>query len=166
MLASFYNYFFIFFFFSLFINSCPAAFITAGIIRITRHYYQTLLFFVVCWCACFYYSILSGHRFLSGQVQLDGRKVREKSCELSILPLLQEFKPDLILIPAGFDASEGDNHLITGGYHLSPAAYAEMTAALLWAVLHGKCVMSLEGGNSPRGLADFCGSLCARIAQL
>ncbi len=71
-----------------------------------------------------------------------------------VLPLLQEFKPDLILIPAGFDASKGDDHLITGRYHLSPAAYAEMTAALLRAVHHGKCVMSLEGGYSPRGLAD------------
>lgn len=71
-----------------------------------------------------------------------------------VLPLLSEFKPDLILVPAGFDASEGDCHMVTGGYHLSPAAYTHMTAAILRAVPGGKCVMSLEGGYSPRGLAD------------
>ena len=71
-----------------------------------------------------------------------------------VLPLLAEFRPELMLVPAGFDASEGDCNMITGGYHLSPAAYADMTTAMIRAVPGGKCVMSLEGGYSPRGLAD------------
>ena len=48
-------------------------------------------------------------------------------CCCSCLPIAYEFKPDLIIISAGFDAAHGDP---LGGCHVTPTCYGHMTAML------------------------------------
>ena len=61
-----------------------------------------------------------------------------------VLPVANEFKPDLVLISSGFDAAEGD---LIGDCKLSPLGYYKMTKSLL--TMLGRdvgVVVSLEGG--------------------
>jgi acetoin utilization deacetylase AcuC-like enzyme len=67
-------------------------------------------------------------------------------------PAVLNFKPDFILISAGFDAAHGD---LLGGLELSPEGYAEMTRIvkeLAATVCKGRLVSTLEGGYSLRQL--------------
>ena len=57
-----------------------------------------------------------------------------------ILPIASEFRPDLVIVSAGFDAVEGDP---LGGCRVSPAAFGHFTA-LLSAL--APSVLLLEGG--------------------
>ena len=68
-----------------------------------------------------------------------------------VLPALAAFRPDLILVAAGFDAGIGDRDLPVGGYSISPQGYAQMTQLLLSAC--PRVVASLEGGYEIGGLA-------------
>uniref|UniRef100_A0A5S6Q429 histone deacetylase n=1 Tax=Trichuris muris TaxID=70415 RepID=A0A5S6Q429_TRIMR len=61
-----------------------------------------------------------------------------------VLPVLDQFQPDFIIVAAGFDAAEGHSPLI-GGYKLTPAIFAYMTNALM-SYADGKVVLVLEGG--------------------
>jgi len=63
-------------------------------------------------------------------------------------PAILDFKPDFILISAGFDSAHGD---LLGGCELTPAGYAEMTRIVKDAaatVCKGRIVSTLEGGYS------------------
>ncbi len=69
-------------------------------------------------------------------------------------PLLADFKPELILISAGFDARTGDP---IGGLELSDKGFEELTKravryAEAWS--EGRIVSVLEGGYQPEGLAQ------------
>ena len=67
-------------------------------------------------------------------------------------PAVLEFKPEFILISAGFDAARGD---LLGGLDLTPAGYAEMTRIvkeLAAEVCKGRIVSVLEGGYSLKQL--------------
>ncbi|KAF2200256.1 Arginase/deacetylase [Delitschia confertaspora ATCC 74209] len=66
-----------------------------------------------------------------------------------IMPIAQEFDPDLVIISAGFDAADGD---MLGGCHVSPAGYAHMTHMLM-RLAGGKVVVCLEGGYNLRSIA-------------
>jgi histone deacetylase 6 len=46
------------------------------------------------------------------------------ACEKVFFPVMKEFKPDLIIISAGFDSAEGD---MLGEVGVSPLGYAYMT---------------------------------------
>ena len=46
------------------------------------------------------------------------------ACEQVFFPIIREFKPDLMIISAGFDSAEGD-HL--GQIGVTPAGFAYMT---------------------------------------
>jgi histone deacetylase 6 len=59
-----------------------------------------------------------------------------------VLPILYEFRPELVVVAAGFDAGEGDP---LGECHVSPECYAHMTAMLSTAAC-GKIGLVLEGG--------------------
>lgn len=59
-----------------------------------------------------------------------------------IMPIAQEFNPDLVIVAAGFDAAEGDE---LGACHVSPACYAHMTHMLM-SLAGGKVAVCLEGG--------------------
>lgn len=61
-----------------------------------------------------------------------------------ILPVSSAYKPDLVIVSAGFDAHEDDP---LGGMRLTERAFAAMTCALD-TVAGGKLVLLLEGGYS------------------
>jgi acetoin utilization deacetylase AcuC-like enzyme len=48
-------------------------------------------------------------------------------CEQFFFPIIREFKPDMIIISAGFDSAKGDP---LGGISVSPVGYAWMTQGL------------------------------------
>ncbi|MBI2424732.1 MAG: histone deacetylase [Candidatus Hydrogenedentes bacterium] len=67
-----------------------------------------------------------------------------------ILPELERFDPDFLLLSCGFDAHQGDP---IGGQRLSTEAFAEMTRRIR-PVANGKVVSLLEGGYSLRYLGE------------
>lgn len=66
-----------------------------------------------------------------------------------ILPICQEFNPDLVIISSGFDAADGD---VIGGCHVSPAGYGHMTQYLKTLARGNLCVV-LEGGYNLDSIA-------------
>jgi acetoin utilization deacetylase AcuC-like enzyme len=71
-----------------------------------------------------------------------------------IVPVLLQFKPDLLLVSAGFDAHEQDP---LGGMRLAAPAFAAMTAELVGvadACSGGRIVLVTEGGYHLRALAE------------
>ena len=70
------------------------------------------------------------------------------------MPAAREFKPDLILISAGFD-SRIDDHL--GGFKLTDDDFAELTRIMLELAgehCKGRLISVLEGGYNLEGLAS------------
>jgi acetoin utilization deacetylase AcuC-like enzyme len=59
-----------------------------------------------------------------------------------LLPVAAHFRPDLVLVSAGFDAAEGDP---LGGMRLSSGGYASMTERLK-RLAGGRVALALEGG--------------------
>lgn len=59
-----------------------------------------------------------------------------------VMPIAQEFNPDLVIISAGFDAAAGDE---LGGCFVTPNCYAHMTHMLM-SLASGKVAVCLEGG--------------------
>jgi acetoin utilization deacetylase AcuC-like enzyme len=71
-----------------------------------------------------------------------------------LLPLTAEFKPDLILVSAGFDPHTSDPH---GGMRLTPTGFAALTRCLLEcaaACCGGRVVLVLEGGYDLDTIGD------------
>jgi len=66
-----------------------------------------------------------------------------------VMPIAQDFDPDLVMVCAGFDAAEGD---MIGGCHVSPAGYAHMTHMLM-SLAGGKLVVCMEGGYNLRAIS-------------
>ncbi len=73
-----------------------------------------------------------------------------RAFEDTLLPALENFAPDLLLVSAGFDAHERDP---LSGTRVTTAAYAEMTR-LLRGLAGGRLVSLLEGGYDLAALAD------------
>lgn len=72
-----------------------------------------------------------------------------------IMPVASQFKPDLVLVSAGFDAMIGDP---VGNLSLSSAMYAYMTKQLK-EIANGKLVLALEGGynlDTMRKASEAC----------
>lgn len=76
-----------------------------------------------------------------------------------LLPVAQDFAPELVIVSAGFDAAAGDP---LGGCKVSPAGYGCMTSLLL-GLARGKLVLALEGGYN---LASISHSMEACTAAL
>lgn len=71
-----------------------------------------------------------------------------------LVPAMENFKPELVLISAGFDAHEADP---LGGFTLSTEDYAVLTEIVMSIANHycnGKIVSILEGGYDLKALAD------------
>ncbi|KAG9664268.1 histone deacetylase clr3, partial [Aureobasidium melanogenum] len=66
-----------------------------------------------------------------------------------VMPIAQDFDPDLVVVSAGFDAAEGD---MLGKCHVSPAGYGHMTRMLM-SLADGKIAVCLEGGYNLRSIA-------------
>ncbi|PWA54090.1 Histone deacetylase domain-containing protein [Artemisia annua] len=67
-----------------------------------------------------------------------------------LIPVAKEFKPDIILISAGFDAAIGDP---LGGCRITPNGYAILLKKLM-EFSEGKIVLALEGGYNLHSLAN------------
>ncbi len=83
-----------------------------------------------------------------------GRKEIMGAFQQKLVPAAEEFKPDLVLISAGFDSREGDP---LGNFLLSDADFADLTRVMREiADKHagGRLVSLLEGGYSLTGLAS------------
>ncbi|EOD53108.1 putative histone deacetylase protein [Neofusicoccum parvum UCRNP2] len=66
-----------------------------------------------------------------------------------VMPIAQEFNPQLVIVAAGFDAADGDR---LGKCKVSPACYAHMTHMLM-SLANGKIVVCLEGGYNLQSIA-------------
>ncbi|KAI8463818.1 MAG: hypothetical protein J3K34DRAFT_388866, partial [Monoraphidium minutum] len=73
-----------------------------------------------------------------------------------LLPVAAAFRPDLVIISAGFDAAAGDP---IGGCRLTPAAFAGMTAALMRVA---PVALLLEGGYNLAATAAAT-EACVRV---
>ena len=71
-----------------------------------------------------------------------------------VFPLLDSFKPDAIVVSAGFDAARGDP---LGECDVSPSFYGDLTKRLVsWTETHceGRLLLLLEGGYDLRNIAE------------
>ena len=84
-----------------------------------------------------------------------GRKqVLEESFQDKLLPAMDRFKPELIIISAGFDSRTGDP---LGRFTLEDADFADLTGLMIHVArkyANGRLVSVLEGGYSLPGLAS------------
>lgn len=88
-----------------------------------------------------------------------------KAFEEELLPALKEFKPDLILISAGFDSREGDP---LGRFRLTDADFQSLTRVLRRAAeehCEGRLVSVLEGGYNLEGLAKAVAAHVESLAE-
>jgi len=82
-----------------------------------------------------------------------------------LIEAADRFKPELVLISAGFDSRLGDP---LGGFCLTDEDFAELTGIMLdIARKHasGRLVSTLEGGYNPAGLAKAVGAHCQALAS-
>lgn len=69
-----------------------------------------------------------------------------------VMPIAKEFKPDIVIVSAGFDAAIGHPPPL-GGYNVSPSCFGYMTQQLL-ELADGKVVLALEGGYDLAAICD------------
>ncbi|XP_074498975.1 histone deacetylase 7 isoform X1 [Sebastes fasciatus] len=69
-----------------------------------------------------------------------------------VMPIAQEFSPDVVLVSAGFDAAEG-NPAPLGGYKVSAKCFSFLTSQLM-SLAGGRVVLSLEGGHDLTAICD------------
>jgi acetoin utilization deacetylase AcuC-like enzyme len=94
-----------------------------------------------------------------------GRKEVFAALYQRLAPAVSHFKPELIIISAGFDARHGDP---LGRLELNDEDYRDMTALMVeMAREHsgGRIVSILEGGYNLSGLASATVAHCARLQQ-
>ncbi|MBU1904553.1 MAG: histone deacetylase [Proteobacteria bacterium] len=81
-------------------------------------------------------------------------------------PIALEFKPDLVLVSAGFDIYEGDP---LGGMHVTPAGFAGLTRSIMDIAdqcCGGKLVITLEGGYDLKGLKESVRAVLKELADV
>ena len=94
-----------------------------------------------------------------------GKKEFVAALESQLLPAVNRFRPELVIISAGFDARQGDP---LGKLELTDADFADLTALMLeMAREHagGKLVSVLEGGYSLTGLASAAVAHCGALQR-
>jgi len=94
-----------------------------------------------------------------------GRKEFMFAFQHLLAPAVDRFKPELIIISAGFDARHGDP---LGRLELTDEDYSDLTGLVLdMANTHcqGRVVSILEGGYSLSGLASAAASHCGRLQR-
>ena len=70
-----------------------------------------------------------------------------------ILPILDEFQADMVMMPLGFDAGVGDVNLPVGGYSITPTGYYHLVK-LIQEHCNNRLLLCLEGGYNIQGLCD------------
>src|SRR5262249_2423673 len=95
----------------------------------------------------------------------DGGECFRAAFETRILPRLREFRPDLMVISAGFDAHARDP---LANLNLVEADYAWVTRALMDVAgtsAAGRIVSVLEGGYDLEGLAQSAAAHVGALMQ-
>jgi acetoin utilization deacetylase AcuC-like enzyme len=83
-----------------------------------------------------------------------GRSEVLGAMQKSLVPAADEFRPDLLLISAGFDSRIGD---LLGRFTLTDQDFADMTRLVMEVAdkhAHARIVSLLEGGYNLEGLAS------------
>jgi acetoin utilization deacetylase AcuC-like enzyme len=92
-----------------------------------------------------------------------GRREILGAVEDSLIPAMQRFRPELVLISAGFDSREGD---LLGRFTLTDEDFTDLTHAVMGIAADsagGRVVSLLEGGYNLDGLAS---AATAHVAAL
>jgi acetoin utilization deacetylase AcuC-like enzyme len=82
-----------------------------------------------------------------------GRKEILGAVQNSLLPAMRDYKPEFVLISAGFDSREGD---LLGRFTLTDRDFADLTTAIR--EIQPRLVSVLEGGYNLTGLASAASS--------
>uniref|UniRef100_A0A4W5PPB1 Histone deacetylase n=1 Tax=Hucho hucho TaxID=62062 RepID=A0A4W5PPB1_9TELE len=69
-----------------------------------------------------------------------------------VMPIAQEFSPDVVLVSSGFDAAEGHPAPL-GGYKVTAKCFGFLTRQLM-GLAGGRVVMALEGGHDLTAICD------------
>uniref|UniRef100_A0A4W5MKN0 histone deacetylase n=1 Tax=Hucho hucho TaxID=62062 RepID=A0A4W5MKN0_9TELE len=69
-----------------------------------------------------------------------------------VMPIAQEFSPDVVLVSSGFDAAEGHPAPL-GGYKVSAKCFGFLTRQLM-GLAGGRVIMALEGGHDLTAICD------------
>jgi acetoin utilization deacetylase AcuC-like enzyme len=79
--------------------------------------------------------------------------------DTAVMPILQQFRPELILVSAGFDAHEDDP---LGQMRMTTSGYAWTASRLLAAARHAACPLALvtEGGYALGALSASLDAVC------
>jgi acetoin utilization deacetylase AcuC-like enzyme len=86
-----------------------------------------------------------------------------RAYEEKLVPAARAFKPDFILVSAGFDGMRND---VLGQFDITPQGYAAITRVIVKLadeLCHGRIVSVLEGGYRLDGLAE---SVAAHVRAL
>jgi histone deacetylase 6 len=75
-----------------------------------------------------------------------------------LLPMARSFRPEIVLVSAGFDAAEGD---LLGEMRVTPEGFAAMTARLQ-SLSGGRMVLALEGGYNLKAISASAAG-CLRV---
>ena len=75
-----------------------------------------------------------------------------------LLPIARKFRPEIVLVSAGFDAAEGD---LLGQMRVTPGGFAAMTARLR-TLDGGRLLLALEGGYNLDAIAASAAA-CLRV---
>ena len=92
------------------------------------------------------------------------RRPSEAASVVAVVPAMKKFKPELVMISAGFDSREGDP---LGKFTLTDADFVELTKMMLDLAkefANGKLISVLEGGYSLEGLANAAGAHVKTLA--
>ncbi len=93
-----------------------------------------------------------------------GRREILGAIEQSLVPALDAFRPELLLISAGFDSRIGD---LLGSFTLTDRDFADLTAAVMALAgrhAQGRVVSVLEGGYNLSGLASAAAAHSGALA--
>ena len=94
-----------------------------------------------------------------------GRAEFMAAFENELLPAVDRFRPELMIISAGFDARQGDP---LGRLELTDEDYIDLTGLLVDAARQhcgGRLVSVLEGGYNLSGLASAAAAHCGRLQK-
>ncbi|XP_076121966.1 histone deacetylase 5 isoform X4 [Alosa pseudoharengus] len=69
-----------------------------------------------------------------------------------VMPIANEFSPDVVLVSAGFDAVEGHQSPL-GGYNVTAKCFGHLTKQLM-TLAGGRVVLALEGGHDLTAICD------------